>query len=151
VAFGEGVKIVPVMIPPVDDAAAWGREIGRVLADWPEPVVMLASSDLTHYGPNYQFTPMGVGEEGRRWAMEVNDRRLLGLIERMQSGDIVGETQRAHNACGGGAIAATIACCQVLGAEAGHVLCHSDSTAELAAIGYGDSMNSVGYAGVVFG
>lgn len=149
--FSEGVRIVPCLIPPVEEAAGWGRQIGKLLRDWHEPVIMVASSDLTHYGPNYRFTPFGVGEDARRWAHEENDRRLLTLIENMEVDRIVGEAASRLNACGGGAIAATMACCAELGATRGYVLAHTDSTAELAPLGHGDPNNSVGYAGVVFG
>jgi len=149
--FGDDVKIVPVMIPPADQATTWGQSIGRLLADWPAPVVMVASSDLTHYGPNYGFTPQGDGAAGVRWAYEVNDRSLLDRIESMDTQAIVPETRHRKNACGGGAIAATMACCQTLGARRGIVIEHTHAGRELAALGHRDDRNTVGYAGVVFG
>lgn len=150
-SFGEGVMIVPCLIPPVDEAADWGRAIGRLLIDWPQPVIMVASSDLTHYGPNYRFTPFGEGDKGTRWAHDVNDRELLDEIEALRAESIVRLTSRHHNACGGGAIAATMAACAELGAARGIVLEHTDSIRELAKVGYTERANSVGYAGVVFG
>jgi hypothetical protein len=150
-AFGEGVMIVPCLIPPVDEAADWGRAIGRVLADWPEPVIMVASSDLTHYGPNYRFTPFGEGERGTQWAHDVNDRALLDEIEALRAESIVRITRQHHSACGGGAIAATMAASAELGATRGIVIEHTDSIRELTSLGYTERANSVGYAGVVFG
>ena len=151
VVFGEDIQIVPCLIPPDDRAPQWGQAIGRLLKDWPEPVIMIASSDLTHYGPNYSFTPHGVGGAGYRWAHDINDRQLLDKIEQMNAEAIVPETRTAHSACGGGAIAATITACTEQGAGRGYLLEHTDSTRELAEHGYRDESNSVGYAAVVFG
>ena len=150
-AFGADVKIVPCLIPPADEATDWGRAIGRLLVDWPEPVVMVASSDLTHYGPNYRFTPFGEGEKGTQWAHDVNDRELLNEVEALHPESIVRITRQHHNACGGGAIAATLTAVKQLGASRGVVLEHTDSIRELSAIGYSERANSVGYAGIVFG
>lgn len=149
--FGPGVKILPVMIGPDERAVQWGRSIGRLMRRWPSPLVMVASSDLTHYGPNFRFTPAGGGEAGRKWATEINDARLLEMILKMQADRIVAETESHHSACGGGAIAAMLAACSELGATRGHLLEHTDSTAVLAPLGRGDPNHSVGYAGVVFG
>jgi hypothetical protein len=122
-----------------------------VLADWPEPVIMVASSDLTHYGPNYRFTPFGEGERGTQWAHDVNDRALLDEIEALRAESIVRITRQHHSACGGGAIAATMAASAELGATRGIVIEHTDSIRELTSLGYTERANSVGYAGVVFG
>jgi hypothetical protein len=149
--FGPGVKILPVMIGPDERAIQWGQAIGRLMSQWHSPLVMVASSDMTHYGPNYRFAPAGGGETGRQWATQVNDARLLEMITAMRAEQIVAETETHHNACGGGAIAATIAACRLLGAQRGYLLEHTDSTTEMTPLGYADPNNSVGYAGVVFG
>lgn len=149
--FGEGVGFVPCMIPPTQQAGAWGEALGGLLADWSEPVLVVASSDLTHYGPNYGYEPHGVGEAGYRWAHQVNDRKLLDEVERLDPGAAVERAECDRSACGGGAIAAVLAAAAKLGAGRGYVLDHSDSTRELAPLGYDDPSNSVGYAAVVFG
>jgi len=148
-AFGADARIVPCLIPEHQEAPRWGRRIGEVLADWPRPAVMVASSDLTHYGPNYRFTPQGVGEAGCRWAQEVNDRRLIDRLEQLDTDAIVPETRQQKNACGGGGIAATVACCEQLGAQQGRLLAHTSSTEALASLGHADPNNYVGYAGML--
>jgi len=50
----------------------------RVLSTW-RNCVFLASSDFTHYGPAYRFTPAGIGGEALAWAKQ-NDVRVLRLI-----------------------------------------------------------------------
>jgi len=150
-AFGDEVSIVPCMIPPRTDAVRWGEQLGQLLRGWPREVLVVASSDLTHYGPGYGFTPEGVGESGQRWAHEVNDRQLLDAIEAMDADRIVEQSHTRRSACGGGAIAAVMAAAKQLGAERGYTLEHTHSSKELAKIGHSDPNNSVGYAAVVFG
>ena len=142
-------RIVPLMVPPSPLAVAVGTAVGRALAAQDPPVLVVGSTDLTHYGPRYGITSAGVGPAGIEWAMR-NDRRLLQLIESMSAEEIVGDTTRTHSACGGGAIAATIAACRAMGASTGTVLRHTNSCETLRAYGQTDTANAVGYASVVF-
>ncbi|MCK4874192.1 MAG: AmmeMemoRadiSam system protein B [Phycisphaerales bacterium] len=150
-AFGDRLRIVPCVIPLRRDAARWGRSLGALLAAWREPVAVIASSDLTHYGPSYRFTPHGGGKAGYRWAHQVNDRELLDLIERMAEEDVTAHASKHHSACGAGAIAVMLAACRSLGAGRGYLLEQTDSARELASEGRRDVRDSVGYAGAVFG
>jgi hypothetical protein len=143
-------KILPIMIPPSEHAAGLGRIIGRTIREAQTPAVIVASSDLTHYGPSYGFLPAGDGPEGVRWAKENNDRRILDLILDMQPDRIVPEAAQHKNACGSGAIAAAIAACQQLGATRGLLLHHTNSY-EVLHDRYPDALtDAVGYAAVAF-
>lgn len=148
---GEGLKIVPCLIPPRREATAWGEALGRLLREWPIPTAVIASSDLTHYGPNYGFIPRGAGSAGSRWAHETNDRELLDLIERLDGEAALTHALEHRSACGGGAIAAAVCACRIMGAQRGYVLDHTDSARVAAGRTRGDTANSVGYAAVVFG
>ena len=112
--------------------------------------VFLASSDLTHYGPAYQFAPAGIGIAGLKWAKN-NDRRLLDLIEQFDVEAIVPEVRRSLNACGAGAIAAMLAACRDFGADTATILKHASSYETLQVIEPQTPDNAVGYAGAVIG
>ena len=148
VACGD-VRIVPINISPSPDAVRVGREVGEVLAENFPGASVLGSTDLTHYGPQYGFTPGGTGLDGLEWACE-NDARLLKLIEAMRAEDVIEETTARQNACGGGAVAAAVAACSVMGATVGLTLKYTNS-AEVMRQVYGTrSDDAVGYAAVVF-
>lgn len=149
--FGEQLRIVPCLIPPRPEAPDWGRALGELLRRRPVPTAIIASSDLTHYGPSYGFIPHGAGREGTRWAHETNDRQLLDLIERLDADAVLAHALDHHSACGGGAIAATVSACRIMGAQRGYVLQHTDSAQVAAGQIWGETTNSVGYAAVVFG
>ena len=64
---------------------------------------------------------------------------------------VVPEVRRQFNACGGGAIAATMAACREHGAAEALVLRHQNSFETLANIAPQRPDNAVGYAGIVIG
>ncbi|MDI7275717.1 MAG: AmmeMemoRadiSam system protein B, partial [Anaerolineae bacterium] len=49
--------IVPLMVPPTDDAPAVGEAVARAVQRSGARAYILGSSDLTHYGPRYGFAP----------------------------------------------------------------------------------------------
>lgn len=145
-----GAKIVPIMVPPNDESHEVGVAVARACRDAGGEVVFLGSSDLTHYGPAYDFTPKGVGAAGLGWAKEHNDRRMIDAMLRMDSAGIVPEAEAHWNACGAGAIAATIAACREMGAGEATLLRHTTSYEVLRERMGEPAEDAVGYAGVVF-
>ena len=95
--------------------AAIARKQGRTLA-------VLASADLTHYGPGYGFAPRGIGPEAVRWVREVNDRRF---IEAVESGDPASVLERAkadNSSCSAGAVLGVMGFAQATGAGSAKLL-----------------------------
>ncbi len=142
-------RILPIIVPPSASAPAVGAAAAEHAKTLGRKVVFVGSTDLTHYGPRYRFTPMGSGSKALRWAKEVNDRRLLDLVETLKSDQIVPEAIEHHNACGSGAIAAAMEASKTMGADQAHILRHTTSN-EVARHRFGESADAVGYAGVVF-
>jgi MEMO1 family protein len=140
-------RIVPIAVNPDSRAIPLGQQIGRILKKQGADAVVIGSSDLTHYGDVYGFTPAGFGAQAHPW-MENNDERILRLVEAMSDSEITEEAHRRRNACGAGAIAATIAAARVLGAERGQVIEHTTSHD---VIPEGEFRMAVGYAAVLFG
>lgn len=150
VAFGEELRIVPCMIPPARRAEQWGRDLGELISNWPEPVLIVVSSDLTHYGADFGLTVAGSTSAGIQWAHEVNDQMVLDQVTAMSPESVVTTCQQYQCACGGGAIAAGMAAAKVLGARQGILLEHTNSAKELSKLGSTHHASSVGYAGAVF-
>jgi hypothetical protein len=142
-------RILPIMVPPTDKAAALGRTVGRACKDFQTHVVFIGSTDLTHYGPGYAFTPHGTGPAGLDWAKTVNDRRMIDLILAMSEDQAVAEAEAHQNACGAGAIAAAIAACRSYGATQAALLEHTTSFEVLRAMRE-PARDAVGYAAIAF-
>ena len=143
-------KILPIMVPPSDMSARIGGSIGRKIAAADVRVIIVGTSDLTHYGPSYGMTSQGAGQEGLDWAKNVNDRSMIDRILAMDAEGIVSEATQHRNACGGGAIAATIAACRTLGARRAVLLEHRTSQETLKGMLPEPVTDAVGYAGIVF-
>ncbi len=139
-------EIVPIMVNPAEQALQLGRKIGELLQRQKKAVCVLGSTDLTHYGPRFGFTPYGIGDESVA-PMKENDRELLELTTGMKAADVIHETEQHRNACGAGAIAATVAAAQTLGAEQGYLLEHTTSQDVMPDRPASDF---VGYAGIIF-
>jgi len=144
-------KILPIMVEPAAEAVEVGRIVARTAEGCDAEVIFVGSTDLTHYGPRYGFAPNGVGESALRWAKEVNDKRMIEIILEMNAEAVVGEAAEHLNACGAGAVAATISACGQLGAERGHLLAHVSSYEVSMALWGQSGSDAVGYAGIVFG
>lgn len=144
------VKIVPIMVPPSEKSHTVGQIVGRVCAESAADVAFLGSTDLTHYGPSYDFEPHGGGMAGLNWARNENDRRMIDLILGLKDDAVVAEARTRQNACGSGAIAATIAACRQAGATRATLLRHTTSYEVLRARFNEPPTDAVGYAGVVF-
>lgn len=145
----QDIRIVPIGVPPTPMAVEIGTQLARVIKDCGKTVVLVGSSDLTHHGGHFG-NPGGRGLEGVEYS-EKNDQRILDMIQKMRAAEVITEAAKHQNACGAGAIAATISACQALGATSGRLLEYTNSyriTHEMAPDSGDDT--TVGYASVVF-
>lgn len=142
-------RIVPILVRP----GPWAEGIGRASAEAARRlgrrVAFIGSTDLTHYGPTFGFEPAGRGEAGIRWAKEVNDRRLIERIAGLDADEVQAEAAVHHNACGPGAVAATIGAARAVGALRYMELEHTTS-AEAEVLRGERTDTSVGYEAGVF-
>ena len=105
---------------------------------------VIGSTDLTHYGPNYGFSPAGTGKAGVAWVKETNDKRMVDHMIALDSSEILSDALSSYNACCGGAAAAAVASARALGASRGELLVYTTSYDKR------PDNSLVGYAGVVF-
>jgi AmmeMemoRadiSam system protein B len=139
-------KIVPIAIPPDENAHITGKKIGEAASVMGKKIVVVGTTDLTHYGDAYGFTPFGYGEKAKR-QMEESDARMIKLALTMKSEGLIREAQKNHNACGSGALAATVAAATAMQAEKGYLLQYTTSYDVMPE---GEFEMAVGYAGILF-
>jgi AmmeMemoRadiSam system protein B len=66
---------------------------------------MAGSTDLTHYGPSYDFCPKGRGKAAIEWVKNVNDRRFIEAVTSGVPEDVILERAVTENsACSAGAV-----------------------------------------------
>lgn len=138
-------SVLAIGVPPNSRSL----DIGRAVADWArdnnQQIRIVGSTDLTHYGRNYGFSPQGSGDQAVAWVRDQNDRRVIDAMLAMTPEKVIEEGLGHQNACCAGAAATAIAAAGRLGATRAASVAYATSYDRSP----GDSF--VGYAGVVFG
>jgi len=146
-----GAKIVPVVVPPTEQAVTLGTSVGEIISQQEgRKIVCIGSTDLTHYGPRYGFAPMGTGKNALTWAKKVNDKKFIDLTLKLEPEDLLAGAVKDGNACGPGAAAATVAAAKKLGCKRGILLEHTTSNEIMLQKMGTTSAEAVGYAAIVF-
>lgn len=143
-------RMVPIIVPASETAMTVGSAVADRLLASDRSVVCIGSTDLTHYGPRYGFTPVGIGSDALRWASSVNDRQFIDLAVSLEPERLLANAIENGNACGPGAAAATVAVARKLGARKGVLLAHTNSNEIMRREMGTTSRDSVGYAAIVF-
>jgi hypothetical protein len=143
-------QILPIIVPPSEQAISLGEAIGGIMTPTGKKIVCIGSTDLTHYGPRYGFTPMGIGPQALQWAHQVNDQQFIDLALKLDPQGLLTTAAQNHNACGPGAAAAAIAAAKRLGRTEGLLLAQTNSNEVMLRKMGTSSTDSVGYAAIVF-
>jgi MEMO1 family protein len=144
----EGIKIVPIGVPPTELAVRIGQVVGWAVGRFPH-VRVIGSTDLTHHAGHFP-APGGRGLTGVQWT-EANDKRMVDLLVSMEAAQIISEAEARGNACGAGAAAAAVAACRQMGAERGLCLGYTNSYRVVHdTYPHDPDDTTVGYASVVF-
>lgn len=142
--FFPNTRILPIGAPPALPSLKIGRRVAEISKSMGRKILILGSTDLTHYGYNYGHTPKGVGREAVDWVKNENDKRAVDLMMAMDAEGVVAESLKNHNACCSGAVAAAISAAESLGAQEGKKLIYSTS------YDVRPDNSFVGYVGIVF-
>ena len=126
-------------------ALEMGREVGRRVRAAGHRAVFIGSTDLTHYGPNYGWSPRGAGDEAVRWVRETNDRGFLDAVLRDAPEDAVRHAVDAQSACCPGAAVAAL---EAARAYAGEI--HPELVDHYLSWDVRPDSSFVGYGSVVF-
>jgi MEMO1 family protein len=126
-------------------------DAGKVIAAAAEKLgyslAVLASTDLTHYGPNYGFTPHGIGPEALRWMREFNDRHFIDAVESGNPDAVLERAETDFSSCSAGAVLGAMGFAAAQGLGSARLLEYGTSAGEGEEIP--DSF--VGYAAIAFG
>jgi hypothetical protein len=141
-------KIVPITINPIYFDVKTCREIGEKIAEIAKglrrKVLIIASSDFTHYGSMYGYEPFE-GSEDVLKKIKGMDLEVINLITSLKPSEVIKTCdEKRLTICGYGGIAAMLFAAKILGAKQGELIDYSTS--------FDVSKNTdaiVGYAGIV--
>jgi hypothetical protein len=138
-------ELLPLRVPPDPQALALGRALAAYLRESGLRAVAIASTDLTHYGPNYGFEPKGRGAQALDWVRESTDAAFIEAASSGEGARILEAANARHCACSAGAVAALAEL-----REPGETF-HRLGYATSADIAPHDRRNFVGYLAGVYG
>ena len=105
--FFPKAELLMLGVAASDISLSMGEQVAQAIVDANRNAVFVGSTDLTHYGPNYGFSPEGTGEAAAQWVKNVNDR---GFIDALLSGNPLESLRHAQShlsaCCPGAALAA---------------------------------------------
>jgi len=128
-------RLVWLRAPNGPAALTLGSALAAAAASLGRSVACLGSTDLTHYGPAYGFSPKGRGSAAESWVREVNDRGLIEALLALDPAEVLRRGEEEGSACSSGAAAAALSFALASGAKRAELLgyatsleVHSDSS-----------------------
>ncbi|MEM5948096.1 AmmeMemoRadiSam system protein B [Spirochaetia bacterium 38H-sp] len=138
-------RVVGLRCPPDSSVV---KKLARLLYDYAQKssitLCVIGSTDLTHYGPQYGFSPVGKGDAAKKWVRDENDRAFIDALISLDVDTAIGLANSNLAACsaGGAVLAAEYA--RLCGVSSGRLLAYRQSCDVY------PSDSFVGYASVVF-
>ena len=143
--FFPDARIIVCAVPPSDMAETIGKAVVQAAEQLGRRILVVGSTDMTHYGPRFGFTPKGVGPAAFDWVAKENDASAIKALERMDTAQIIRQGTCRHNMCCSGAAGAAATAAKKMGAVKGVCLDYATSFDPF------EPADFVGYCGVVFG
>ncbi|MEW5735726.1 MAG: AmmeMemoRadiSam system protein B, partial [Thermodesulfobacteriota bacterium] len=97
--FFPKTRLVAVGVPPSERSLAIGRAVVDLARERGYQTVAIGSTDLTHYGPNYGFSPMGTGTPALDWVTKKHDPAFIEKVLAMDPEGMLDEGLAHYNAC----------------------------------------------------
>ncbi len=136
--------VLGLRAPPSDKSIKLGKVLKDISLELNKKIVVIGSTDLTHYGPSYMFSPKGGGLAAVNWVKDVNDKRFIDSLIDMNSERALKLANTESSACSAGGAAAALSFAAAAGAKQAKLLDYTTSWDIMP----GDSF--VGYAGLLF-
>jgi AmmeMemoRadiSam system protein B len=143
-AIFPGVRILWLRAPNDASSIELGEALFAASTSIGRSVVCLGSTDLTHYGPNYGFSPKGKGRAAEAWVRDINDKRFIEAILAMDGNEAIRRGGTERSACSSGAAAAALSFAASSGASKARLLAYATS------LDVRSDDSFVGYAAIAF-
>jgi AmmeMemoRadiSam system protein B len=137
-------KVLGMRAAPSRDADRLGRALAESARGLGRKVGVAGSTDLTHYGSSYGFSPAGSGNKALRWVREVNDHRFIESLLAMEFDSALERALRERSACSAGGALAALSFARENGVREGKLLRYSTS------FDVHPAESFVGYAGILY-
>jgi len=127
-----------------------GKILAETAADLGRRIVVLSSTDLTHYGRNYGFSPKGMGKPALEWVKKNNDAAFINAVLEGEPSAVLERADEDRSACSSGAVIGALGFATQIGKKA-RLLEYSTSADVIPSEGDEIPDSFVGYAAISFG
>ena len=138
------VMLLYLRVSPTAVAIELGQNLNDIAKDVGRRIAVVGSTDLTHYGPAYGFSPAGKGEAAVEWVRQQNDKSIINAFVDMQHQSALRISARDRSACSAGGAATASAFAGLRGIKRGKIIGHSMSCDTY------KSDSFVGYVGILY-
>jgi len=149
-AFFPEARLLWLRSPNDASAAGLGRAVARLAYGRGLRAAAIGSTDLTHYGEAYGFTPAGRGRQALEWVREVNDARIVKAMLAMDGEGTLAMGNRESAACSAGAALSAMAFAAEGGARAGSLNAYATSLDADTSSADEEAEQFVGYASISY-
>jgi len=102
--FFPKASLLWLRLPAEINSFETGKIISRTAAELNRKINVIASTDLTHYGSNYGFSPKGRGQVALQWVRDVNDANFIKAVENANNSEVLRCAESDFAACSAGAV-----------------------------------------------
>jgi len=142
--FFPNSKLVWLRVGSGPEAIKLGSLIYKISSELNKSVVVIGSTDLTHYGVNFSFYPKGNGDLAVKWVKEVNDKRIVDKMLELNYQKVLDYANEEFSACSSGAASAAIRFAHLTGIKKGNLIAYTNS------YDIEPSDSFVGYVGITY-
>ncbi len=138
-------KIVPVIVSTKNykELIKFSNRLAELIKKQKNSVVVIASSDFTHYGPNYGFVPFPLNNQTKDNLYKMDNQVIKNILS--LDPKTFYEQAEKSTVCGLSPITIAIETSKLLGAKKAELLKYYTSGDVI-----GDYKNAVGYASLIF-
>jgi AmmeMemoRadiSam system protein B len=99
-----------------------GKTLGEAAKEAKRRIVVLGSTDLTHYGDNYGFSPKGKGQAALNWMRDTNDAAFVRAVLEGDPKEVLRRADEDSSACSVGAVMGALGFAEYVGVKKGELL-----------------------------
>jgi AmmeMemoRadiSam system protein B len=146
--FFPEARLVWLRLPAESSSLEAGKTIARAAARLGRKAVLLGSTDLTHYGDTYGYSPQGYGRKALDWVKNIHDAAFIRAVLEDRPEEALRHAETSFSACSAGAVLACMGFAREILAGPAELLAYSTSAD--VSLSNGESMpdSFVGYAAI---
>jgi AmmeMemoRadiSam system protein B len=122
-----GARALALRAAPSEEALRLGETLAELGHSLGKKLAVVGSTDLTHYGSSYGFSPRGSGSAAVSWVKDTNDRRLIDALLAFRLQEALELALAERSACSAGGAVAAARFAQCMGCAGGALLEHATS------------------------